>query len=239
MKNKIIFLVSVITISLNNANAMDKEETSTDHFQKTPSVLIVEIGSYLYGKDFINFSITNKRINKYLTTNKNFFIPEKQEAMIEAIQNTSIKETSNLILMGRRSPKKSILLLRKILPIFEEYEDQPKGKLKDARKKFKNYIKVLNILHEIGEKEALPAFKKIRHKVDVSWEHTTEYTSLEDFIILNPDLYKFHYENLAFIEPRVRGSLSEKYKKGEVPFTQDDKKSIKFSQPINMSILLN
>lgn len=107
MKNKLFFLISVLLISLNNAKAMEKEEI--DYFQKTPKMLIIEIGSYLYGEDFVNFSLSSKRTKNYLLNNKNLFFPENEEAAIKTIQETPCEKLDLLTQKWSRTKKSKLV----------------------------------------------------------------------------------------------------------------------------------
>jgi hypothetical protein len=233
MKNKLFFLVSVLLISLNNAKAMEE-----DRFQKTPGVLIVEIGSYLYGEDFINFSLANKRTRNYLLNNKNFFLPENQEEITKIIQETSIEKISNLILKGGRAPKKKIIpLLRNVLNEFKDNKSiENNNNLKKLQIKYKNYVIILNLLYKFGDNKVRETFNNLYDENEVGYENTMNHSSPNQTIIRDIVLCKFYHKRLSLLYPYYREEISKAYREGTPPYEKNCQKSLEYERKLDLPL---
>ena len=215
MLEKVILLVLGILIITSSANyAMVGEEdkyerTTIGHplqnspFKELPNELVISIAEYLYGDDFHNFALICKPIRKVLMTHKGFFMPEEKTKVIEKIQETSLEKIQELILnWSRTGRKKSIPLLRSVLPTFEDFKPQINEKnLKTFQKNFKNYVKNLNLLYVSGDNKTIKIFKDLYYENQVGFENAMNNISENSVIIKNPLLYKFYQKRLSLLDP--------------------------------------
>jgi len=196
IKKSILFFLGMFFLVTIDVKAMmeldeDIKENKTTYslsknpFETLPSEKIVDIAEYLYGDDFHNFALTCLSIRNILLENKKFFIPEEESKIRDVIIKTPLENIPNLILKwGRTSKKEAIPRLRIITNKLEGYpktEDLSETALKSLRKQFKEYIKLLNILYGLGDKEALLLCKKINVQAEVELESTMQYTDMVNF----------------------------------------------------------
>ncbi len=225
MKNKLFFLFISSLISLNNAKAMEKE---VDQFQACPKVIISYIGNFLEGKDFANFFGASKKIRGSLDS---LIIKDNQENIKEKIESTSLNKTHSLIEEWKN--KKNIsYFLKKILPNFEGYESEPKD-LKKEREKFKNYIKILNIIASTGDKNVEKNFVNMCRTIEQKyWSNI--YINENEEKIINSNLFKFYIKNLSLVSNNYRNILHSYYQTGEHPFKKNVKKAHTLAVPLDL-----
>ncbi|HUX79519.1 MAG TPA: hypothetical protein VMW10_07260, partial [Alphaproteobacteria bacterium] len=161
MSNKVFSFVSFsFLLFINMAEAMENLETPkernhittkiacTGDFKDVPDDFIVNIPTTLFGKDFLHLALLSKRFADLLMNHEPFFMPAESEVVCR-IAATPIEKVSDLK-RDWGSTKNVMHTLHKILHSFEGYPTDGVEDLKESRKKFKNYVKTLNILYELG-----------------------------------------------------------------------------------------
>lgn len=247
LKNLVLLSLGIYILFINNMKAMmnndDKLFKSShalvnSHFRVLPEEIVLNIGGCLYGKDFQNFTLTCWPIRKILKEYKDFFIPEEKANVIEAIQGTLIEEIPWLILKWSRTErKKSIPLLRSVLPYFEDFEPQKGEKnLKFFRKNFKNYVKTMNLLYGMGDNYILKDFEKLYSKVQTIMNEEIDYEDEQGIYCSHPDIYIFYMKNFSLLCPENRKYLSNNYKYGKEPFKINYSKSLKYSTDVSLPL---
>lgn len=243
LKNLLLLSLLISIIFTNNGKSMINNEDDVfksshalvnSHFRVLPREIVLNIGEHLYGKDFQNFTLTCWPIRKILKEYKDFFIPEEKANIIKAIQGTLIEEIPWLILKWSRTErKKSIPLLRSVLPYFEDFEPQKDEKnLNSFRKEFKNYVKTMNLLYGMGDNYVLKDFQKLYSKVQILMNEAIDYEDEQRIDCSHPDVYIFYMKNFSLLCPENRKCISNNYRDGIIPFEKDFNKSIKYSKNI-------
>ena len=155
-------------------------------------------------------------------------MPQEEKKVKETIQNYPLSRISTLVRKWSRTPKKlGIPRLRiRSIKLGRRYLDPNNpGQFKSSRRKFKQKMKLLNLLHGLGDETAITVFQKIRLQVMRAQENNIQYSDLHNFIIFNNDFYIFHFEILALLSRETNKVLSSDYRKGEFPFEKDLRKS--------------
>lgn len=255
LKNLLLLYLGVHILVPNNGKAMmstedERFETSyalvNSRFRSLPGEIVLNIGRGLYGEDFQSFSLTCWPIRKIIKKNKFFFMPEEQTDVVETIRRTHIEKVPQLILEWSRTERiKSIPLLRKTLPYFEDFYPQNAVKnLKPFRKNFKNYVKTLNILFAMGDmKNSTNVIRRIYDQIQENIAYTIKCEKDDGTAIFsNPNLYIFHIKNASLLDIETRIFISEKYERGEFPFMKNYYKSKKYRNnlllPLNTSVFI-
>ncbi len=215
MKNKMFFIFFVSLMIFNQAKAMD-EKGEVGHLQKMPKVLILEIGSYLYGNDFFNFSLANKRINKYLTEHKNFYIPENKEEAIKILQETSFEKLEFLTLKWSSRGKTVVLkFLKQCSQQFSDHTYCIPMSNSDYERKMFNFemdikIKILSLF--IGKKNIKEELIKLKQSKILAYYTTSPLLdNSPEAICLNTIQGAFIYEKL--LNDLQENSVEEQFQK--------------------------
>jgi len=234
----ILSAIATFLLLLNDVEASHEEKEGAslqtlhrNYFQNIPDEMIVKIGSYLYEDDFTSFVFSSTHTKSIIMNYESFFISKDKEQVAKIITDTSITNVPDLILDWGRSKKKSILTLREVLLSFEGYPTKPQEDLELERKKFKNYVKVINILYGLGDKDSGEKYKASYRVIqDLLCDERAEDDKL---------FYIFNLKNFSLLVPETREEIANNYQEGKWPFEKNNEKSIKYSKALNLPLSPN
>lgn len=208
-------LISCLALSI-PSYAMELEEIN--YFQKMPKPLIVEIGDYLYGKNFSHFCLSDKKIHSILRESKKFSLPEKEEAL-GIIKNTPFHHLTTLLAKWERADKsKAVPLLRGLKENFTDfYPVDEDANLEPYRKNFDIYFKILNLLYGMGDVKCEEMYKELYNKTGNKF-YDAAGTYKKEGPFFSPNLYMFYYEESALLSSEKRKYFLEDYQGGGSPF---------------------
>jgi hypothetical protein len=193
--------------------AQEPSTSSSAFFETLPNELLVQVGSYLHEQNFRNFMMTSQLIVKVLKNEKSLFIPDNLDDVSDIVDQTPIMNFRSLIERWDRNTRKAVIVLNQLLPRFEGYQEEVKIEdIEALERKFKNYLKILNLLHVFGDQEAIKKYDNLTNIVEM--------ITVDEGAWVRPD-YIFHMKNLALLIPNVRRRVSECYSKGLSPFKKD------------------
>lgn len=215
------------TSSAVHANREPLTEVSA-FFNEVPNEILIQTASYLQGQDFRNFMYTSNLVAEALMSNKGFFICDNIDSIADTIINTPITEFSNLVSRWGRNTKKSVSLLRKVYPCFEEYpEFIGKDELEVVGNRFENCVKTLNLLYALGDQKVAKDYTNFYKLIQtiLCGERVNE---REDYII--------HLKNFSLLVPDVRREISRNYQEGKAPFNKDPEQAALYDKDLNLPL---
>ena len=149
------------------------------------------------------------------------------EGVENEVSNTPIEDISALIRDYSVDPERIIPTLRNVIKNFRDnYQENPVGDLELLENNTINYVKTLNILYGIGDKDAGREYK-------ACYDLFQGITS-EEVAARNPVLYVFHLKNFSLLHPEIRETIAQKYQVGEYPFERNLQKSKLYSRPLSL-----
>jgi hypothetical protein len=206
MKNKVFFLLFISLMIFNQAKAMD-EKRESDHFQQIPKVLILEIGSYLYDNDFVNFSLSNKRINGYLKNHKDFYMPHDKKEAIKILQETSFERLKLLTLKWSRRRKTDVLkFLKQSSQKFSDHTYSITMSTSDYERKMFNFemdIKIKIFSSLLGEKDSKEDLIKLKQS------KIADYYTTSPLLDNSPEAIRLKLIQGALIHEKILKDIQE------------------------------
>ncbi|AIL13515.1 hypothetical protein IM40_08515 [Candidatus Paracaedimonas acanthamoebae] len=214
---------------------MDIEEDSEQaslHF--LPPEIIVHIAGFLEENDFKSFRLVSPTINNIVESHSPFFMPNDSKKIEEAINECSFEQLDNLVNKWRKTPRSTVT--PKLNQILNDFKISFSEENKTLKRKFKNYVKIMNILYSFNDKEITLKFKDTYQAMQQRVHACIDYEDMNEDTIINPELYLLYLQCQSFLSKETRGFIAEIYKEGKFSIPQNEQKFIKYNKRLNLPL---